>query len=293
MTTELEFFAEQPAVVVDRASMIYRVPSTKVDAAPGSQVLASFKRAIRKQPTVEVEALKNISLIVGRGESVGIIGRNGSGKSTLMKLINGRVPPTSGAVYASARPTLLGVSAALVPDISGEQNIMLGCLAMGMSKKDIALKYQSIVEVSGLEGSIHLPMRTYSSGMSARLQFAIATSIDTEILLIDEALNTGDDQFRGRTKQRMDDLLENAGCVFLVSHSLSTISEMCNRVIWLDDGELVMDGEPNEVIRWYRIFVKHLTARDRISAMKTKRRVMNSLVVPEVLVRETGRRSSE
>ncbi|WP_237742095.1 ABC transporter ATP-binding protein [Arthrobacter sp. CAL618] len=240
-----------------------------------------------------MHALKNVSLVVGRGEAVGIIGRNGSGKSTLMKLINGRVPPSSGAIYASSRPTLLGVSAALVPDISGEQNIMLGCLAMGMSKRDIADKYQSIVDLSGLEGSIHLPLRTYSSGMASRLQFAIATAINPEILLIDEALNTGDDQFRGRTKQRMDELLGNAGCVFLVSHSLETISEMCSRVIWLDEGELVMDGQPSEVIKWYRIFAKHLAARDRFSAMKTKRRVLNSLVVPEVVVRETGRRSSE
>ncbi|WP_253907973.1 ABC transporter ATP-binding protein [Arthrobacter sp. H20] len=240
-----------------------------------------------------MRALKGISLVVGKGESVGIIGRNGSGKSTLMKLINGRVPPTSGAIYASSRPTLLGVGAALVPDISGEQNIMLGCLAMGMSKNQIAHAYTSIVELSGLESSIHLPMRTYSSGMGSRLQFAIATAVDPEILLIDEALNTGDDQFKGRTKQRMDELLAKAGCVLLVSHSVGTIKEMCSRVIWVDEGELVMDGDPTEVIKWYGTFIKHLTARDRVAAMKTKRRAMNDLVVPHLISRETGRRSIE
>ncbi|MHA7276365.1 ABC transporter ATP-binding protein [Arthrobacter sp. HLT1-21] len=237
--------------------------------------------------------MKNVSLVVARGESVGIIGRNGSGKSTLMKLINGRVPPTSGAIYASSRPTLLGVSAALVPDISGEENITLGCLAMGMSRSDIAGAYQNIVELSGLEESIHLPMRTYSSGMGSRLQFAIATAVDPEILLIDEALNTGDDQFKGRTKQRMDELLDKAGCVFLVSHSVGTITEMCSRVVWLDEGEVVMDGDPSEVIKWYRMFIKHLTARDRVAAMKVKRRMMNDLLTPQLVARETGRRSTE
>lgn len=293
MTSEIEFVSEQPAVVVDKVSMVYRVPTQENSPNAKSGLLRSLRRTIGNSSTVEVEALKGISLVVARGESVGIIGRNGSGKSTLMKLINGRVPPTSGAIYASARPTLLGVSAALMPDISGEQNIMLGCLAMGMTKAEIVRKYKSIVELSGLEKSIHLPMRTYSSGMGSRLQFAIATSVDTEILLIDEALNTGDDQFKGRTKQRMDELRGKAGCVFLVSHSVETIREMCTRVIWLDEGELVMDGEPNEVIKWYRAFIKHLNSRDRVAAMKTKRRMMYNLVVPELVARETGRRSTE
>ncbi|MHA7271805.1 ABC transporter ATP-binding protein [Arthrobacter sp. TMT4-20] len=291
MTSEIEFVSEPPAVVVDNVSMAYRVPTTNGSAGTG--LVRSLRRSIGSGPTVDVHALKNISLVVGRGDSVGIIGRNGSGKSTLMKLINGRVPPTSGAIYASSRPTLLGVSAALVPDISGEQNIILGCLAMGMSRKDISTKYTSIVELSGLENSIHLPMRTYSSGMGSRLQFAIATAVDPEILLIDEALNTGDDQFKGRTKQRMDELLGKAGCVFLVSHSVGTIKEMCSRVIWMDEGELVMDGSPAEVIKWYTTFIKHLTGRDRVAAMKTKRRMMNDLVVPRLMARETGRRSTE
>ncbi|MHA7155895.1 ABC transporter ATP-binding protein [Arthrobacter sp. TMN-50] len=291
--SELEFVYETPTVVVDNVSMIYRVPTTEKTAVGLSGLSGSVRRTIGRKPTVDVQALKEISLVVGRGESVGIIGRNGSGKSTLMRLINGRVPPTSGAIYASARPTLLGVSAALVQDISGEQNIMLGCLAMGMSKQEIASKYQSILELSGLENSIHLPMRTYSSGMGSRLQFAIATAVDPEILLIDEALNTGDDQFKGRTKQRMNELRGKAGCVFLVSHSEGTIREMCSRVIWLEEGELVMDGDPGEVLKWYRTFIKHLTGGDRVSALKTKRRMMNALVVPELIARETGRRSTE
>lgn len=288
--TELEIILERPAVVIDRVSMTYRVPSKEGKSATSGDTPDT---QVGRRRLVDVHALKELSLVVNRGESIGIIGRNGSGKSTLMKLINGRVPPTTGAIYASGRPTLLGVSAALVPDLTGRENIMLGCLAMGMSKTQIRSKYKEIVELAGLERSINLPMRTYSSGMGSRLQFAIATAIDQEILLIDEALNTGDDQFKGRTKKRMDELRANAGCVFLVSHSEATIKELCSRVIWLDDGDLLMDGDPQEVTKWYRTFIKHLTAGDRVAAMKTRRRVIRSLSIPEVVARESGRRSAE
>lgn len=289
--SELEIVLGQPAVVIDRVSMTYRVPSKEGKSSKPDSRGPATQPGRRKM--VDVHALKELSLVVDRGESVGIIGRNGSGKSTLMKLINGRVPPTTGSIYASGRPTLLGVSAALVPDLTGRENIMLGCLAMGMSKAQIRHKYQDIVELSGLERSINLPMKTYSSGMGSRLQFAIATAIDQEILLIDEALNTGDDQFKGRTKKRMDELRAKAGCVFLVSHSEATIKELCSRVIWLDDGELLMDGDPHEVTKWYRTFIKYLTAGDRVAAMKTRRRVMKTLTLPEVVARESGRRSAE
>ncbi|WP_246018458.1 ABC transporter ATP-binding protein [Arthrobacter crusticola] len=291
MTSEVEFVEGQPAVVLDGVSMTYQVPTTAQDSASPRKP-RGLRRLLGRQRNVSVIALKDISLVVNRGESVGIIGRNGSGKSTLMKLINGRVPPTAGAVYASSRPTLLGVSAALVPDLSGHENIVLGCLAMGMTRAEIDRKYEDIVSVSGLAESIGLPMRTYSSGMAARLQFAIATAVDTEILLIDEALNTGDDQFKDRTKAKMDELREKAGCVFLVSHSLDTIREMCSRVLWLDDGEIIMDGDPVEVIKWYRTFTKYLSAGDRVLALKTRRRMINNLKVPAVLARESGRRSS-
>lgn len=284
VTNNFDVLLGQPTVVIDRVSMVYRVASKE---ATGRRSLPLRRRM------VEVHALKSVSLVVDSGEAVGIIGRNGSGKSTLMKLINGRVPPTGGAIYASAKPTLLGVSAALMPDLTGRENITLGCLAMGMTKSQIAVKYQDIVDLSGLQRSIDLPMRTYSSGMGSRLQFAIATAIDPEILLIDEALNTGDDQFKGRTKQKMNDLRRKAGCVFVVSHSESTIRELCTRVIWLDEGEVLMDGNPGEVTKWYRVFIKHLTEGNRVAAMKTRRRVQKTLAVPELISRQSGRRSAE
>ncbi|RZU61543.1 teichoic acid transport system ATP-binding protein [Zhihengliuella halotolerans] len=231
---------DDPAVVLKDVSMTYRVREE------------ADKPWWKKPKVIEVEALKTINLAFSHGESIGIVGRNGSGKSTLTKLIAGSVLPTSGQVRASSVPVLLGVNAALVQQLSGRQNVILGCRAMGLSESRIKENYSKIVELAGLEGFMDLPMRTYSSGMSARLRFAIAAAAEPEILIVDEALNTGDAQFRERTRKRMDGLRENAGCVFLISHSMSTIREMTNRAIWIDKGELVMDGDPEEVTVAYR-----------------------------------------
>ncbi|MET3919901.1 ABC transporter ATP-binding protein [Arthrobacter sp. UYEF20] len=238
---------------------------------------------------VTVHALNELSLVVERGESVGIIGRNGSGKSTLVKIISGQSKPTSGAVYASSTPIMLGVNAALVQDLSGDQNVILGCLAMGMSRAEVDEKFSSIVELSGLEKSIHLPMKSYSSGMASRLRFAIAASVDPEILLVDEALNTGDAQFGDRSKLRMDELREQAGCVFVVSHSLDTIKDMCTRVVWLDKGDLIMDGDTDVAVKAYQEFTRHLSKGNNISAAKILDDAKAELVATEVRGRSSRR----
>lgn len=244
-----------PSVVVDQASMTYRVRSA--DAVHTTGGLGGRLRAARGVRTAEVQALQPMSFVVERGESVGVIGTNGSGKSTLMKLITGQMRPTTGHVYATTTPVMLGVNAALVRQVSGEDNIRLGCLAMGMTRSEAEAKRDAVVELSGLdERALQLPLKAYSSGMASRLQFAIATSVDPDILVIDEALNTGDAQFRERTRRRLDELREKAGCVFLVSHSLSTIKEMCQRVIWIERGVLIMDGSPERVTRGYNLYVR-------------------------------------
>lgn len=264
----------EPAVILDNVSMTYAVESNSSDSdtdKSGAHVaLARFMT--RKKPKVMVEALKPITLDFYKGESVGIIGRNGSGKSTLSKILCGQVAPTGGQVLAKSTPIMLGVNAALMGDLSGDQNIFLGCLAMGMSIHEIREKFDAIVELSGLEDAVYLPMKTYSSGMSARLRFAIATAIDPEIIVIDEALNTGDAQFKDRTKNRMDELRENAGLVFLVSHNLNTIKSMCTRVIWLDRGELLMDGDPETVLAAYRKYTWNL-ARNRKERLEELREI--------------------
>ncbi|GAA2177709.1 ABC transporter ATP-binding protein [Arthrobacter parietis] len=285
----LNLLKARPTVVIDRVSMQYQVASTHAETATTSNRLSRLRRGAS---TITVHALNEMSLVVSHGESVGIIGRNGSGKSTLTRLISGRTRPTSGSIFASDTPIMLGVNAALLPDLAGDQNVILGCLAMGMDRRTIAEKFDDIVEVSGLGDSIYLPMKSYSSGMASRLRFAIATSVDPEILLIDEALNTGDAQFRERSRSRISQLRDHAGTVFLVSHSLGTITEMCTRVIWLDGGDLLMDGDVETVTSTYSRFTSFLSNGDHASAQELRYKSRESLIATQVLERTTGRRSA-
>jgi len=256
-TQTVETVVTDATVVVDNASLTYTVRSATKDNGPKS--LLQRIKGISGVSEQYVEALKPLSLVVRTGESVGVIGTNGSGKSTLMKLLTGHLPPTQGAIYATSTPIMLGVNAALVRQISGYDNITLGCLAMGMTREQVEEKRDAVIELSGLDDrALRLPMKAYSSGMASRLQFAIATSMDPEILIIDEALNTGDAQFRDRTAARIDELRGQAGSVFLVSHSLPTIREMTNRCIWIQKGELVMDGDPTEVTKTYHGYTKRM-----------------------------------
>ncbi len=235
----------EPTVIVDRLEVRYRSYATG-KAAGGRKSLLRRQRGIR-----EVHALRGVSLVAHEGESIGVIGANGSGKSTLMRCIAGFTQPAAGAVYASSRPTLLGVNAALLGEISGERNVILGGLALGMSPREIEAKAQGIIEFAGVEDSADMPMNTYSSGMSARLRFAIAVARPHSILLVDEALAVGDKEFRVKSEARIRELRDAASTVFLVSHSMKSIRSTCDRVIWLRQGEIVMDGDPDEVVKAY------------------------------------------
>jgi teichoic acid transport system ATP-binding protein len=231
----------KPVVVVDDVHVIYKVFGTgkKASAVKGTQAKKTRMR--------EVHAVKGVSFVVYEGETIGIVGSNGSGKSSLMRAIAGLFPSTKGAVYTFAKPTMLGVGAALLPNLSGEKNIMLGGLALGFSKKEIEAASDSIVNFSGLKDFIDLPMRTYSQGMSARLRFSIAAAKKHDILIIDEALAVGDRQFRMKAEEKIRQMRQEAGTVFLVSHNMKSIQDTCNRVIWIEKGELIMDGEPKAV----------------------------------------------
>jgi teichoic acid transport system ATP-binding protein len=158
-------------------------------------------------------------------------------------------------VFASSRPTLLGVGAALMPNLSGEKNILLGGMALGFGRKEMEQSVDAITEFAGLQEAIDLPMRTYSQGMSARLRFAIAAHRTHDILIIDEALAVGDKAFRMRSEARMREMRDDAGTVFLVSHSMKSIKDTCNRVLWLEKGDLRMDGDPDTVIAAYEKFI--------------------------------------
>jgi teichoic acid transport system ATP-binding protein len=241
-------------VVVDDVHVTYRVASEEPDATPGrARGMRRLLGQARGHAThTSVPALQGISLVAHEGESIGIVGRNGSGKSTLLRTIAGLTVPTRGRVLADGTPLLLGVSAALMPNLSGRRNVILGGLAMGLSRDEVEARFDDVVELAGIGTAIHRPMRTYSSGMSARLSFAIATAARPHVLLVDEALNTGDAEFRDRSQDRMKELQSSAGTVFLVSHSLTTVTRTCNRAVWIDSGRLRVDGPAAPVVTAYR-----------------------------------------
>lgn len=212
--------------------------------------------------------LRGITMAAREGEMVGIVGLNGSGKSSLLRVLAGLQPATAGTVVASAQPQLLGVSAALVPDLSGEDNIWLGTLAMGMTPDEAYFAKERIELLAGLGEAIKQPMKTYSSGMGARLRFAISVAADPEILMIDEALSTGDASFAERSKEAMHGLITRAGTVFLVSHAAKAIEEMCTRALWLDAGTLIADGPAEDVANMYRYYA-HSIALGKDEAAKS------------------------
>lgn len=212
--------------------------------------------------------LRGVTLAAREGEMVGLVGLNGSGKSSLLRVLAGLQPATSGVVTASAQPQLLGVSAALVPELSGEENIWLGTLAMGMTPDDAYFAKERIEQLAGIGDAIKQPMKTYSSGMGARLRFAISVAADPEILMIDEALSTGDASFAERSKEAMHGLIARAGTVFLVSHAAKTIEDMCTRALWLDAGTLIADGPAGEVANMYRYYAHSIALGKHEAAKK-------------------------
>lgn len=243
-----------PTVVVDDLHIVYKVHgagSGKGSATTALSRLLSRKRA----PTVrEVHAVRGVSFNAYQGEAIGLIGSNGSGKSTLLRAIAGLLPAERGAVYTDGQPSLLGVNAALMNDLTGERNIVLGGLAMGMTPEEVRERYAGIVEFSGVNDKgdfASLPMRTYSSGMKARLRFSIAAAKSHDVLMIDEALSTGDQKFQKRSEERIRELRGEAGTVFLVSHRNKSVRDTCDRVLWLEKGKLVRDGPTEEVMAEY------------------------------------------
>lgn len=243
---------DDAAVVVDNASRTFYVP--KSQHSPLDQIFRSRQRVIK--------AVNSVSFVAKQGESFGVLGKNGSGKTTLLKMISGGERVTSGAIYTRSRPVFLGVSAALQPSLSGMRNITLGLLAMGTSSSEAKELVGQVAELSGLEEALNRPMNTYSSGMQARLTFAISTALNPDILLIDEALGTGDATFNEVARKRMDALLERSGTVFVVSHSASTIRKTCKRAVWLHNGEIIGEGDIADLSPEYALWGEAITNRN-------------------------------
>lgn len=197
-------------------------------------------------------AVDNVSIQVKRGEVCGIIGRNGAGKSTLLKMIAGVLKPTGGSITINGNiAPMLELGAGFDQDLTARENIYLNGAILGYSKEFLDNKFEEIVEFSELRRFIDQPVRTYSSGMMMRLAFSIATLVDPEVLIVDEILSVGDSHFRQKSEGRMREMMSGGTTVLMVSHVLSQIRSMCDHVIWLDHGKVVMDGDAKTVCDAY------------------------------------------
>ena len=213
-------------------------------------VIKWVKRELK--PKTKFKALQNVSFTVNKGERVGIIGFNGAGKSTLLKILSGVLRPNSGSIHINGKVApLLELGAGFDHNYSGRENVFLNGAILGYSREFLESKYDEIVEFSELEEFMELPIKNYSSGMIAKLGFAVATLVEPEILILDEILSVGDVRFQKKSGDKLKSMMNTGTTVLLVSHSVGTIRSMCNRVIWLDHGKIVMDGLTRDVCDAY------------------------------------------
>lgn len=239
----------KPVIRIDDVSVRYRIPEYRFHSLK-EYLIRWIKRQVGYK---DLWALKEVSFDVFDGEAFGVIGHNGAGKSTLLKLLARVLIPTSGRVYVKGYlAPLLGFGAGFHMELSGRENIFLNGALLGFSQEQMEEKFDRIVDFAELENFIDAPLRTYSTGMRTRLGFAIATDVNPDILLIDEVLAVGDSRFKRKSMDRMTEFIENGASILIVSHSMSTIKEMCDRVAWLDHGELKMVGPADEVVDAYQ-----------------------------------------
>lgn len=276
---------QEPNIVAENVQVRYTVNTN--DPGQSAKGLRRIGNALRgRQGQTTVRALRGVNFVAREGEMVGIVGANGSGKSTFLRNVAGVEQPDRGRILVRYQPLLLGVSAALQPALSGSENVRLGCLAMGLSPEEAAEAFDYVVDLSALGAAIHRPMGTYSSGMGARLRFAIALAARPKIMLIDEALSTGDATFAERSERAMDELLAEAGTVLLVNHAAKVIQELCTRAVWMHRGEILMNGPAEAVAEKYRWWAWNVAKGKEDVADKLLQDVVSNAVKEEINVLE-------
>ena len=241
----------RPAILAESVSVSFR---PYLDRKPTvRRTLATFKH---REPDL-VDAVRDVSFEVKPGEAFGIIGRNGAGKSTLLRVLAGTIKPDSGRIVINGKTsTLLQLGLGFNPQLSGRRNVYLGGLAGGLRKAEIDGLFDDIVEYAELEEAIDRPLKTYSTGMFSRLAFSVGMALHPDILLLDEILSVGDESFRDKSMASMQSLLDRAGTIVFVSHSLGSVAGFCDRAMWMDRGEVRQTGESHSVVEAYMDHVK-------------------------------------
>lgn len=246
-----------------RASNISKIFALAEHGGGPVSLMSALRSAKPNIVQREVRALDNVSFEIREGERVGIIGRNGAGKTTLLSILSGISEPTSGSLEVEGDcHAMLTVGTVLRDDATGRENIYIDGLFHGRPRDEIEKSVQEIIDFTELGEFIDRPVKTYSSGMKAKLAFALGTTIKPDILIIDETLSVGDAFFAEKATRRMQDLAKKGRIVIVVAHALSTIVEMCDRCLWLDHGRLVMDGSPLDVTQAYQASVQQADEAD-------------------------------
>ncbi len=238
------------AVALQNVCKSYRLWGTRSQFATLKSAL--LKRDLKPEPESSIEALKDVSFAVHKGEAFGVIGRNGSGKSTLLKIISGILKPTSGYVRVNGRiAALIELGAGFHPEITGRENIYINGIMLGLSRREIDERFDRIVEFSGISDFLDQPVKTYSSGMYVRLGFAVAVHVDPEVLLIDEVLSVGDEEFSAKCVAKIQEMKYRGVTLMFVTHQLDQVRKLCDRALWLDHGEAKVIGDPMRVVDAY------------------------------------------
>lgn len=246
---DYQILNKEVVIEVNNVNREFNKAQEKVDNLK-EYVIKWIKRDLK--PKTKFKALRDVSFTINKGERVGIIGFNGAGKSTLLKILSGVLRPNSGSIHINGKVApLLELGAGFDHNYSGRENVFLNGAILGYSREFLESKYDEIVEFSELEDFMELPIKNYSSGMIAKLGFAVATLVEPEILILDEILSVGDVRFQKKSGDKLKSMMNTGTTVLLVSHSVGTIRSMCNRVIWLDHGKIVMDGLTKDVCDAY------------------------------------------
>jgi ABC-type polysaccharide/polyol phosphate transport system ATPase subunit len=269
-----------PAIELVRASKIYRRFSQRKQFATLKSALLTRSLISNLRPDEKFTALNDVSITVPRGRTLGVIGRNGSGKSTLLKLVAGITKPTAGTVRVEGRiSALIELGAGFHPEISGRENVFINGIMLGLSKREVARRFDDIVDFAEMREFIDAPVKTYSSGMYMRLGFAVAIHVDPDVLLVDEVLAVGDEGFTHKCLDKFADFKRRGKTILLVTHSLGLVERFCDEALWLDAGRIKGSGDPKRIVDAYLTDIEHREERELAASDSRARESASAAVI--------------
>jgi len=269
------------AITITNASKVYRRYSRRHQFTTLKSALLSRSLTRNLRPDETFAAVRDVTVTVPRGRTLGVIGRNGSGKSTLLKLVAGITKPTTGTVHVNGRiSALIELGAGFHPEISGRENVFINGIMLGLSKREIARRFDEIVEFAEMRDFIDAPVKTYSSGMYMRLGFAVAIHVDPDVLLVDEVLAVGDEGFTHKCLDKFAEFKRRGKTILLVTHALGLVERFCDEALWMDDGSMKAIGDPKRVVGAY-ITAVEVTEEQQLAASDAKAQESAAVVSPD------------